>query len=79
MLNFQPTIWIPDMLDRSTEIIKDLKRLANDRSLQPRVRNKITNAIQHIKDLHDGVSRIRDLHIQLSKIRKRNGAEHPQK
>ena len=57
------------MIDRSNEIIKDLTRLANDRNLQPRVRNKITNAIQHIKDLHDGVSRIRDLHLKLNKSR----------
>ena len=59
------------MIDRSNEVIKDLKRLANDRSLSPKVRGKINNAILHINDLHDGVARIRELYLKLSKQRAR--------
>jgi hypothetical protein len=60
------------MIERSNEIIKDLKRLANDRSLPPKARSKIGNAIQHIKDLHDGVRRISDLYLKLSRNRGEN-------
>ena len=38
--------------DRSCEIIKDLNRLANDNSLPPKVRLKVSAAAQHIKNLH---------------------------
>ncbi|MEM7564708.1 MAG: hypothetical protein AAF353_16910 [Pseudomonadota bacterium] len=40
------------MKDRSDEIVKQLNRLANDRSLAPIARNKIRDAVQHIKDMH---------------------------
>ena len=66
------------MIERSNEIIKDLKRLANDRSLPPKVRSKISNAIQHIKDLHDGVRRIRDLYLKLGKSREHASREQGQ-
>ena len=39
------------MIERSNEIIKQLNRLANDRNLSPQVRNKVRDALQHIKDL----------------------------
>ena len=39
------------MNDRSDEIIKQLNRLTNDRSLTPNVRNKIREAQHHIQDL----------------------------
>ncbi len=40
------------MKNRSEEIVKQLNRLANDRSLAPPVRNKIRDTIQHIRDLN---------------------------
>ena len=40
------------MKNRSEEIVKQLNRLANDRNLAPPARNKIRDAIQHIRDLH---------------------------
>jgi hypothetical protein len=40
------------MNDRSNEIIKQLNRLANERSLTPNVRNKIREAQHHIQDLN---------------------------
>lgn len=39
------------MIDRSNEIIKQLNRLANDRSLAPQTRNKVREAARHIRDL----------------------------
>jgi hypothetical protein len=39
------------MTERSNEIIRQLNRLANDRNLPPQVRNKVLDALQHIKDL----------------------------
>lgn len=39
------------MLERTNEIIKQLNRLANDRSLAPQTRNKMREAAQHIRDL----------------------------
>ena len=57
------------MIDKSNEIIKQLNRLANDRSLTPKVRGNIREAAQHIKDLHSGVRRIRDLYQNLKNIK----------
>ena len=53
------------MIDRSTEIIKQLNRLANDRNLTPQARKNISEAIRHIRELHEGVARIRELHFKL--------------
>ena len=39
------------MNDRSNEIIKQLNRLTNDRSLSIKARNKILEALRHIQDL----------------------------
>jgi hypothetical protein len=39
------------MNDRSSEIIMQLNRLSNERSLTQNVRNKIREAQHHIKDL----------------------------
>jgi len=39
------------MMEKSTEIIKQLNRLANDRTLAPQARDKVREAMQHIKDL----------------------------
>lgn len=39
------------MNDKSNEIIKQLNRLTNDRSLTVNVRNKIREAMRHIQDL----------------------------
>ena len=39
------------MNTRSNEIIKQLNRLANDRSLPPQARNKLRDVIQHVKEL----------------------------
>lgn len=44
------------MKNRSEEIVKQLNRLANDRGLAPIVRNRIRDAVQHIKDLHQQMS-----------------------
>ena len=41
------------MKSRSEEIIKQLNRLINDRNLAMPVRNKIRDAVQHIKKLQD--------------------------
>ena len=40
------------MIDRSEEIVKQLNRLANDRNLPPPTRNKVRDAVQHIKELN---------------------------
>ncbi len=40
------------MNDRSFEIIKQLNRLANNRTLPTQARNKMLEAARHIKDLH---------------------------
>ena len=53
------------MIDRSNEIVKELNRLVNDRNLQPQVRNKISRAVQYIKDLHEAAERASDLHPNL--------------
>ena len=37
--------------NRSHEIVKQLNRLANDRSLPMQARNKISQALQHVKEL----------------------------
>ncbi len=37
--------------NRSHEIVKQLNRLANDRSLPMQARNKINQALQHVKEL----------------------------
>jgi uncharacterized protein (UPF0147 family) len=39
------------MASRSNELIKQLNRLVNDRSLPLHTRNKIIDAIRHIKEL----------------------------
>ncbi len=39
------------MMDKSDEIIKQLNRLANDRRLAPNARDRVREAMQHIKDL----------------------------
>lgn len=39
------------MENRSQEIVKQLNRLANDRSLPMQARNKINQALQHVKEL----------------------------
>ena len=55
------------MIGRSNEIIKQLNRLVNDRSLAPKVRNQISGAAQHIKHLHETIKLMDDLHLNLSK------------
>ncbi len=57
------------MIERSNEIIKQLNRLANDRTLPMQARTKIGRAVRHIRELHDGVAQIRSLYLQLSKVR----------
>ena len=39
------------MENKSNEIIKRLNRLTNDRNLPMQARNKITEALQHIREL----------------------------
>lgn len=39
------------MNNRSNEIIKQLNRLANDRSLPTQARNKINDVVRHIREL----------------------------
>ena len=39
------------MNHRSNEIIKQLNRLVNDRSLTQQARNRINEAVQHIREL----------------------------
>ena len=46
------------MNERSNEIIKQLNRLVNDRSLAPHARNKIRDAIQHVRELQLKLSKI---------------------
>jgi hypothetical protein len=53
------------MINRSTEIIKRLNRITNDRNVSLQARNQIREAIQHINDLHAGVERIRNLYFKL--------------
>ncbi len=48
------------MTERSYEIIKQLNRLVNDRSLAPHARNKLQDAVRHIKDLQTEVSNTRN-------------------
>lgn len=45
---------------RSNEIIKNLNRLANDRTLPPNTRNKVRDAARHMKELHDEVEGLRE-------------------
>ena len=40
-----------EMNDRSDEVIRQLNRLANDRSLVPYARNKLRDAINHVREL----------------------------
>jgi len=40
------------MIDKSSELVKQLNRLVNDRSLAPQARNKVREAMLHIKDLN---------------------------
>ena len=53
------------MNDRGNEIIKQLNRLANDRSLPQQVRNKARDAVQYIKELQHVVECYGDLDIML--------------
>ena len=39
------------MNSRSNEVIKQLNRLANDRSLPLQARNRINEAVRHIREL----------------------------
>ena len=39
--------------ERSEEIIKQLNRLANDRTINMQARNRIRNAAQHIREMQD--------------------------
>jgi len=39
------------MNDKSSELVKQLNRLLNDRSLAPSARNQVREAMLHIKDL----------------------------
>jgi len=39
------------MNNRSSEIIKQLNRLVNDRSLPMQARNRINEAVRHIREL----------------------------
>ena len=54
------------MKSRSEEIVKQLNRLANDRGLAPIARNRIRDAVQHIKDLHRQMS---DLILEIDEDR----------
>jgi hypothetical protein len=47
------------MNGRSNEIIKQLNRLANDRNLDPNARNKIRDAIQHLREMQLKLSELR--------------------
>lgn len=47
------------MIERSNEVIKQLNRLANDRSLAPQTRNKLREAVQHIKDLQIRITELK--------------------
>ncbi len=58
------------MIDRSTEIIRQLNRVANDRNLPSNTRNQIREAIRHINELHAGVERIRELYFKLRDSRR---------
>ena len=57
------------MKERSSDIILQLNRLVNDRTLTPQVRAKIKEAIRHINELHDGVAQIRNLYLKLNKAK----------
>lgn len=39
------------MIGRSDEVIKQLNRLVNDRTLAPNVRSKIREAMRHIREM----------------------------
>ncbi len=53
------------MNDRGNEIIKQLNRLANDRSLPKHVRSKARDAVQYIKELQSEVECDGDLDVML--------------
>ncbi len=53
------------MNDRGNEIIKQLNRLANDRSLPQHVRNKVRDTVQYIKELQSEVECYGDLDVML--------------
>ncbi len=55
------------MNDRGYEIIKQLNRLANDRSLPSHARNKVRDSVQYIKDIQNELECYRDLDILLEK------------
>jgi hypothetical protein len=57
------------MDDRGNEIMKQLNRLANDRSLSPQVRNKVRDASQYIKNMHKKLGCYKDLDILLEKTK----------
>jgi uncharacterized protein (UPF0147 family) len=46
---------------RSSEIIRQLNRLTNDRNLPMQARNKITEALQHIRELQLKLDTARDI------------------
>ncbi len=52
------------MNDRSNEIIKQLNRLANNRTLPMQARNKMLEAARHIKDLHDEFARYQKMYLE---------------
>ncbi len=49
------------MNNRSSEIIKQLNRLANDRSLPMQARNKINDAVRHIRELQHRLKEVMHL------------------
>ncbi len=56
------------MTERSYEIIKQLNRLVNDRNLAPCARNKLREAVRHIKELQDQVGSVKDRETGLEDI-----------
>ncbi len=56
------------MTERSYEIIKQLNRLVNDRNLAPHARNKLRDAVRHIKDLQSEVSSTRNLDLDITEV-----------
>ena len=57
-----------NIIERSDEVIIQLNRIANDRNVDPRTRNKIRDAAQHIKDLHAAVRNIDDSNFGLEQL-----------
>ena len=57
------------MVDKSSEVIRHLIRLANGHNLDPQSRGKISDIATHVRDLQQVSQKIRDLDIKLKEFK----------